>query len=506
MRPPVGEHPQDATRTTPPGAPTTGGEPFAALHETHSAVVILYGDRAYKVKKPVVTDFLDFSTHERRVRACARELELNRRLSPDVYLGLGRLSDPLGGPSEPVLVMRRQPDSARLANQLADPGTATTALRSLARMLARFHDAAAHGPDVDRAATVDALRDRWLSLLRGLTDPPLVPARVEQVTGLAMRYLSGRKPLFDKRIATRRIVDGHGDLHAGDIFAAPDGFRVLDCLDFDDELRHIDRIDDIAFLAMDLEFLGHRDLGRSLVQDYLVVTNDPAPPSLCHHYIAYRATVRAKVNCIRHHQGDPDAAAHADRHLDIALRHLESGAVRLALVGGLPGTGKSTVARALADATGAILVSSDHIRANRRAAGIVAGASGRYGRGAYTPAARAEVYAVLRAEAQSLLAAGRSVVLDASWIDATERRRAAGLAADTDADLIQVRCTAPQSLAADRIRARTGTESEATPGIARAMSAVEDPWPEARTLDTTASLPETTALALQAWRAPHREP
>ncbi|RDI55288.1 bifunctional aminoglycoside phosphotransferase/ATP-binding protein [Nocardia mexicana] len=474
-------------------------EPFALLHETHSALVLLCGDRAYKMKKPVVTDFLDFGTLARREDACARELELNRRLSPDVYLGVGRLTDPTGGPGEPVLVMRRMPDAARLSAVLADPDTTGDTLSSLVRMLARFHDGADRGTGVDRAATVDALRARWSSLLHGLTDPPVAPERVRRMRVLVGRYLDGRKPLFDKRIATDRIVDGHGDLHAGDIFALPDGFRVLDCLDFDDELRHVDRLDDIAFLAMDLEFLGYSDLADRLVDEYLAVTADPAPVSLRHHYIAYRAAVRAKVNCIRHQQGAEGVAEHATRHVELALRHLEAGRIRLALVGGLPGTGKSTVARALAEQTGAILLSSDHIRAGRRAQGVLTGPSGSYNSGAYSPAARAQVYAVLRAEAQTLLEAGRSVVLDAAWTDADERRHAAHTAADTSAELIELCCTAPQSVASARIVARSGSESEASPAIAAAMAADQAPWPTAVTLDTTRPLEDTVRTAVHTW-------
>ncbi|MBB5916709.1 hypothetical protein BJY24_005621 [Nocardia transvalensis] len=479
---------------------TPRDEPFAVLHETHSAVVLLCGDRAYKMKKPVVTDFLDFGSLERREHACARELELNRRLAPDAYLGVGRLTDPSGGPGEPVLVMRRMPGAARLSAVLAGPGATGNTLSALVGMLTRFHDGARRGPEIDRAATADAVRARWAALLRGLTDPPVPAERAHRIDRLATRYLDGRTTLFDSRIATHRIVDGHGDLHAGDIYVLPDGFRVLDCLDFDDELRHVDRLDDIAFLAMDLEFLGHPDLADSLMDQYVTATADPAPSSLRHHYLAYRATVRAKVNCIRHRQGAPDAAEHATRHLDLAIHHLTAGAVRMALVGGLPGTGKSTVAQALAHRTGATVLSTDHIRAGQRTQGTLTGASGAYSRGAYSPQARAQVYAALRAEARALLEGGHSVVLDASWTDADERRRVTNLATGTAADMIELCCTAPLSVTSSRIAARSGGESEATPAIASAMAADRAPWDSALPLDTTQPLTETIHTAMRAWQ------
>ncbi|WP_286013476.1 MULTISPECIES: bifunctional aminoglycoside phosphotransferase/ATP-binding protein [Nocardia] len=475
--------------------------PWAEVKETHIGLVLLCGDRAYKIKKPVVTDFLDFGTPQRRERAIARELELNRRLSPDVYLGVSHLDDPEGGPSEPVLVMRRMPDDARLTSLLDDPDRARAALSALLAVLARFHDDAERGPEVDRAGTVEALRDRWALLLDGLTDPPIPGESIKRITALAHRYIDGREPLLDSRIAEHRIVDGHGDLHAGDIFALPDGFRVLDCLDFDDNLRRLDRLDDIAFLAMDLEFLGHSDLATAVMDEYCTGTEDSAPPSLRHHYTAYRAIVRAKVNCIRHRQGGAESAEHAVRHAEIALRHLEAGAVRLALIGGLPGTGKSTVATELAAATDAVVLSSDHIRTRLRATGEIHGASGEYGHGAYSAEARAAVYTALLGQARTQLHLGRSVILDASWTDAEQRRRATALAEETAAELLEFVCRAPRSVTAARIAARTGGASEATPAVASAMAQHDCPWPEAVALDTTAPLPDTVARAAHAWAA-----
>ncbi len=490
----------------------TGSEPLVVVHETHTGLVVLLGDRAYKIKKPIATDFLDFSTHDLREKACARELELNRRLCPDIYLGVGHLTDPTGGAPEPVLIMRRLPDSQRLSALLDDPDRMREALSALVMMLAKFHDEAARGPDIDRAGTTAALRERWWSLLQGLTDQPvgpgpgtgpamLEPRLVRQLSRLVMRYLAGRKPLFDRRIEEGRIVDGHGDMHAGDIFALPDGFRVIDCLDFDDELRHVDRLDDMAFLAMDLEFLGHPELGERLLDEYSEVTSDRAPASLRHHYLAYRAVVRAKVNAIRYTQGDAEARAHALRHVSIALDHLERGAIRLALVGGLPGTGKSTVAQGIAAHTDAVVISTDRLRAGLRAAGSVAGESGTYGAGVYGPAAKDRVYEAMLAEAHGHLVAGRSVVLDASWIADYHRIHAAALAAEASAVLIEFDCIAPQPVAAERIMRRSGSDSEATPMIAAAMAGENEPWPAATQLDTMTSIAETMDRALQVWRS-----
>ncbi|MFD6355047.1 bifunctional aminoglycoside phosphotransferase/ATP-binding protein [Nocardia tengchongensis] len=479
------------------------------MRETHTGLVVLFGDRAYKVKKPVATDFLDFSTAAARDRALRRELELNRRWAADVYLGLAQLTDPLGGPAEPVLIMRRMPESHRLST-LVDAGEiGRDQLAELAMMLALFHRNAPRGPAIDQAGTPDALRRRWDVLLRGLRSQPsdeLDPADVARIERLALRFLDGRAPLLADRVAAGRILDGHGDLLTEDIFALPDGFRILDCLDFDDALRYVDGLDDAAFLAMDLEFRGRTALSEGFLDDYLRAAGDAPPAALRHHYLAYRATVRAKTNRIRSAQGDPEYAAHARRHVDLALRHLESGAVRLALVGGLPGTGKSTVAAALARATGAEVISSDTVRVQLRARGAITGAAGVLDAGAYLPEAKARVYARMLELAQQRLAHGVSVVLDASWIDAEERARAGALAARTHSDVIELRCECPRQMAAARIESRPAGDSDATGAIASALAAVAAPWPAATPLDTTAPIEATVARAEQAWNDAPRTP
>lgn len=480
----------------------------AQVHETHTGVVLLCGDRAYKAKKPVVTDFLDFGTIEARERACRRELELNRRLAPDVYLGLGHLTDPEGGPSEPIVVMRRMPEAARLSAQLAAGTVTVVELTALANELARFHRTATRSAEIDRAGTPAVLRRRWRILLRSLAAEPAGAIDLDQlarVQRLALRFIEGRTPLLAARIAEGRMVDGHGDLLAEDIFALAEGFRILDCLDFDDQLRYVDCLDDAAFLAMDVEFLGAPAHAEEFLDSYLLAAGDAPPAALRHHYIAYRAMVRAKTDRMRAAQGDPDSAAHARRHLEIAAQHLGSAAIRLVLVGGLPGTGKSTVAAQLATHTGAEVISSDTLRAGLRRSGVVVGGSNRYDEGAYRPDARALVYEELLSHARDRLEHGVSVILDASWLDSGHREQARILAAQTHTDLIELRCACPQQLAARRLHDRPTGDSDATPKIAEAMSAAASAWPEATVLDTDHPITESTETAIHRWNRSHAQ-
>src|SRR5690606_18169668 len=272
------------------------GEQHAAVHETHVGVVLLLGDRAYKLKKPVRTSFLDFGTPERRLAALRRELALNRRLAPDVYLGLSRLSAPSAtgepgddGGAEPLLVMRRMPAARRLSTLVRRGADVDASLRALARLMAAFHARAERGPRIALEGDREALRARWLANTEELRrhEPDLFPAgSADDVGRLVTRCLAGRGPLFAERLADDRMVDGHGDLIAGDVFCLDDGPRVLDCLEFDDHLRFVDALDDVAFLAMDLERLGRPDLGERFLDLYVAFSGDRAPASLRLHYTA----------------------------------------------------------------------------------------------------------------------------------------------------------------------------------------------------------------------------
>src|SRR5690606_19188507 len=249
---------------------------------------------------------------------------------------------------------------------------------------------------------------------------------VGEIERLTEDFLSGRRPLFDDRIATERIVDGHGDLLAEDVFCLDDGPRVLDCIEFDDRLRWLDGLDDAAFLAMDLERLGAPHLAERFLNWYVEFAADPAPASLRHHYVAYRAFVRAKVACLRHAQsGDPSAARDAATHTALTARHLRAGEVVLILVGGLPGTGKSTLAGRLADRLGAVLLRSDRLRKELSGIAPETPAAAPYGEGIYGAEWTERTYRELLARAERLLGHGESVVIDASWTRDAHRRAAA---------------------------------------------------------------------------------
>jgi uncharacterized protein len=477
--------------------------PRAEVCETHTAILFFAGDRAYKVKKPVNLGFLDYTERAARRAACEREVALNRRFAPDVYLGLGEVSGPDTEAPEPLVVMRRMPADRRLSRLVRTGAPLDDVLRTVARRLATWHAEAPRGRDVDEQGTRDALSSRWeasFAQIRALTGEGSVPDGVPEVERLVRRYLAGREQLFDSRIDRRRVVDGHGDLLAEDVFCLDDGPRVLDCLEFDDRLRYVDGLDDAAFLAMDLEQLGAQDAAAYFLARYSEYSGDPAPPSLWHHYVAYRAFVRAKVSLIQAGQGAPGADSAARRLVATTLRHLRTAAVGLTLVGGMPGSGKSTLSGALADRLEATLLSSDRLR--KELAGIPPErpAAAGYGEGLYTPEWTARTYGALLDRAAALLASGESVVLDATWSTAEQRAAARHVAEFTSADLVALHCQVPGEVSAARLSTRAPGPSDADLDVAAAMAAREPPWPEAVAVDTSGPLESAVSRALAAVR------
>ncbi|HSR22321.1 MAG TPA: AAA family ATPase, partial [Candidatus Eisenbacteria bacterium] len=440
-----------------------------------------------------------------REAACRREVELNRRLAPDVYLGVAEVRDPEGRPCDHLVVMRRMPVGRRLSALVrADAGAAGVAegVRQVARQVAGFHERAATSPEIAAAGSAASVARNWEDNFRQMAPfvgPVLDPALASRAQWLARRYLAGRGPLLEHRAAAGMVRDGHGDLLADDIFLLDDGPRILDCIEFDDRLRHGDVLADVAFLAMDLERLGAPGLAARFLDWYREFSGHPHPATLAEHYVAYRAHVRAKVACLRHAQGDQDAAGEAAALLAQAVRHLERGRVRLALVGGRPGTGKTTLAAALADATGWSLLRSDEVRRDLgRNTGPVA-----YRTGDYSDESVAVTYREMLSRARTALRLGEPVVLDASWRHDVWRALARQVAAETAGDLVELRCEAPADLAAARVaerRAAGGDLSDATAATAAAMAADFDPWPGSVAVDTTRDLEESLAAALDVAR------
>jgi aminoglycoside phosphotransferase family enzyme/predicted kinase len=475
------------------------------LVETHISVIVMIADRVYKFKKPVAFDFIDMGLAQAREEACQDEVELNRRLAPDVYLGVGHFVMP-NGDQEPAVVMRRLPAERCLATLLEEPDERLYAqLRELATTLRRFHLAAERGPRVDAQCTAAVVRHLWSQNIRELETlaAGLVDAGVlASVESLGLRFIDGRSALFESRSAAGETVDGHGDLLAGDVFLLDDGARVLDCLEFDPRLRCLDTLHDVCSLVMDMTEKGKPEVANFFLDRYAELCVEPWPSSLADFYVAHRAAVRAKVAIIEYRRtGEARFARHTRRLVELAYARVRAAQPRLVLVGGLPGTGKSTLAEILQRLTGWPILSSDLTR--KRMAGLLpyADASAEFGTGIYDPGHTAATYEVMLSEAADLLRRGQSVILDASWIDAGCRTVAIDVAAECRAEPVQLRCVASRAVTRDRIMARRNRHegaSDATPVVAEAMEEAFDPWIDAIEIDTSGDICESVAIALDA--------
>jgi predicted kinase len=386
---------------------------------------------------------------------------------------------------------------------LVRAGTATVDdVREIARVVAAFHAGAVRNDEIDASGAPDVVREkleRDLLDLAAFAGRYLDAACLEEAGRRARGYLAGRRALLEQRVRSGWICDGHGDLLADDVFCLPDGPRILDCIEFDDRLRYGDVLSDVAFLAMDLTRLGAGELADQFLRSYAEFSGEHHPASLVDYYIAFRALIRAKVACVRADQGDGGAADDARALLELACDRLCRARVALVLIGGPPGTGKSTLAGAIGDELAWATLRSDVVRkelaglapADRAAAGVR--------QGLYADAMSDATYDELLRRARGLLAMGESVVLDASWTRAAHRAAAVAVARETESDLVELRCDASPTVAELRIAARLerGVDaSDATIDVARALRSDFEPWPSAVAISTDASEADTLARAL----------
>jgi aminoglycoside phosphotransferase family enzyme/predicted kinase len=448
--------------------------------DTHGALVFLAGDRAYKLKRAVRFPYMDFSTREKRRLACEAELALNRRTAPDLYLSVepvargpdGRLA--LGGAGDAldwVVVMRRF-DGAQLFDRLADRGSLTPDLmRRLAEAVAAFHAQAVRRPDGGGAAPMRAVVTGNLTELRQRPDL-FARKRVERLAALSEAALARHGALMDRRAHDGLVRHCHGDLHLRNIVLWDGRPTLFDCIEFDEAFAVIDVLYDLAFLLMDLDHRGLRPLGNAVFNRYLEATGDLEGLALLPLFLATRAAVRAKIDATAAGvQPDPGKAraleADAAAYLEQAVAALEPPPARLVAVGGLSGTGKTTLARSLAPglgpAPGALILRSDALRKQL----MQVEETVRLPAEAYTPAATGRVYAEIAHRAAVALAVGHAVLADAVYARPDERRAIATVAERADVVFHGLWLEAATPARAARVEARTADASDATADVVR---------------------------------------
>jgi uncharacterized protein len=474
--------------------------------ETHISWVFLTDRDAYKLKKAVRFEFLDFSTPDLRHRACLDEVQLNRRLAPDVYLGVlpitrgpeGRLE--LNGSGQAVdwvVQMRRLPAENALDVVLREGRLTAEQTQSIAKYLSGFYARLLPRPisaDVYCEALDHHIRANGVALIGSL---PTNRPRIRRIQGAQLRYLNVEAEMIGNRVAAGRIVEGHGDLRPEHIYV--DGRPiVIDCIEFSDELRTVDIADELSFLAMECERMNGGGLGESVIEAYQSAAGDRVPVSLHSFYRCYRAMVRAKVALLRKQQHANDSATSpADlirQYIDLADEYAKQlGPPILLIVGGLMGSGKSTLATKLGDAFAIDVLSTDHIRRSMFGSSEV---PADFGEGNYRPDMRNRVYDELFRHAEELLKDCQSVVLDGTFLTGCLRDRAYDLGRKNGAVSLHVQCTCPREVAHARIQKRGDagqSDSEARTELYDLQARdLEPPWADesAITVDTTTAVSE----------------
>jgi aminoglycoside phosphotransferase family enzyme/predicted kinase len=423
--------------------------------QTHISSVFLTGERVFKLKKPVNFGFLDYSTLELREKYCKIEVELNRRLAPNVYLGAEPITKKgeklqIGGSGEVVdwVVVMRQLDQRLHGISVLERGELSERhIDQLVELLVPFYRKARTGDQVDRYGTIEAVKyntEENFSQTEEYVGKLISRERYEHIRDWTNRFYREKSEVFAGRVREGRIRDSHGDLHLGNIFFENPPV-IFDCIEFNERLRCGDVAVDLAFLAMDLDFRGRPDLSRYLIDSYVSSSGDTGLPELLDLYKCYRAYVRGKVCCFT--SSDP-ALANSDKRLQRNLaRHYFGLAYRyaggeerpsLVVLYGLMGSGKTYIARFLRETFGWHLLSTDAVRKQMAGLGTDTRVYVPYNKGLYSPEMSRRTYAEVCRRAENLLQAGFPVAIDGAFKHQSDRQAVIDLAARAGARLVLV--------------------------------------------------------------------
>lgn len=442
------------------------------LVETHISWVILAGDFAYKIKKPLLLDFVDFSSLEKREFCCHEEIRLNRPWAPGIYLDVVPITrhdeqPRFGGDGEALeyaVRMRRFDQALRLDAQLAAGLLSVADMKDLGRNIAERHAAADFPDRNDRERLVEQakrfVRENFDHLEGVINDDDFT-----FLQGWTEQELTKLDDVFWQRFDDGFVRDCHGDLHLGNLVRLPDGITTFDCIEFNRDLRYTDVFADVGFLTMDLVEKGRHDLSAHFLNRYLECSGDYDGVSLLDFYFVYRCLVRAKVAAIRSRERDSDPERDADieearQYIEFARRQATKRPHALIMMCGLSGSGKSWVSERLMAELPAIRVRSDIERKRLFGFTETAQSGSGIGTGIYSADANAATYERLFELASELLATGHHVILDAAFLKAEERTAARRVASKAGHASVLLNVSAPTDVLRERLRRRATAKNE----------------------------------------------
>lgn len=441
------------------------GDDRVELIETHISWVFLTRRFAFKLKKPIAFDFLDFRSLEARKQACEDEVRLNRRLAGNIYLGIVPITETARGQIklngsgktiDYVVKMVRLSVQQRLDVRLKQNTLAASDLEPLIRTLSSFYHNAPPltlRPEEHLSRIEAHVRDNSAALLK-LNDTPS-RSLAQRATALQLLVLKLFPDLLQDRVRDGRVIEGHGDLRPEHIYLTNPPV-IVDCIEFNADFRQLDVADELCFLTMECDTLGHRDTGNQILTRCLATLDDHPSELLLAFYKSYRATVRAKVAALRASQLMPEkretSLEESRRDLHLAVEYLAPLIPPiLIVVGGLMGSGKSTFAAAASEALGFAHLQTDKVRQEMLGS---EDPTEEYGKGKYSVAQREKVYRELFQLAEKKLTEGLSVVVDGTFSQRALREETARLAEKYGARRVLVWCRCPTHVAKERIAVR----------------------------------------------------
>lgn len=438
------------------------GQDPVEIKETHISWVLLAGEHAFKIKKPVNFGFLDFSTLKLRKEACEEEIRINQRYSPDLYIEVVPITGPVNEPElcgdgpiiEYAVKMRRFP-AGQLFDQLALSGQLFPKhILDLATLVATFHARIPREREAFGRSRLDRtqgfIEANFITISSSLNDEAELAA-LKTLHDWTHQQQAQLEPLLLGRSRLGHIRECHGDLHLGNIVLLDGHARLFDGIEFNADLRWIDTMSEIAFTVMDLEEHGLPELGHLFLNRYLELTGDYPGIELLKYYQLYRAMVRAKVAILELKQNTQETKrserlAVYHQYIQYSLHLIENRTPRLLIMHGLSGSGKSYLASQLAAALPAICIRSD-IERKRMFAGHSESSL-------YSRQSSDLIYHHLLEVGQRILKSGHNVILDATFLRHTDRENAEMIARAAGSGFCILNCEAPSELLKQRIRKR----------------------------------------------------